>query len=72
MAHQKNSEAIPLEHQLRIKAIMGALGTGQAARFLDISVHAMERAAGGLNCHRGTAAHLAMKISERDAAGKAP
>ena len=72
MAKQKNSEAIPVEHQTRIKAIIDKHGTGQAAKFLGLSVHAMERAAGGLNCHRGTAAYLAQQIQARDAEGKRP
>jgi methionine synthase I (cobalamin-dependent) len=72
MAKQKNSESIPVESQQRIRAIIDKHGTGQAAKFLGISVHAMERAAGGLNCHRGTASYLAQQIAERDKAGKVP
>ena len=72
MAKQKNSEPIPVESQLRIKALIDKHGTGQAAKFLDISVHAMERAAGGLRCHRGTADHFAKQIAARDAEGRIP
>jgi hypothetical protein len=72
MAKQKSSEAIPVGHQQRIKAIIDKHGTGQAAKFLGISVHAMERAAGGLCCHRGTASYLAQQIAARDAEGKCP
>lgn len=72
MAKQKNSEPIPQEYQQRIKALISKHGTGQAAKFLGISIHAMERAAGGLNCHRGTVAYLAQQIAVRDAEGKTP
>lgn len=69
---QKNSVVIPVEHQARIKALIDRHGTGQAADFLGLSKHAMERAAGGLRVHRGTDVYLATKIAERDAAGKNP
>jgi ethanolamine utilization microcompartment shell protein EutS len=69
---RKNSTTLPPEHQTRVRTIMEAHGIAQAARFLGISVHAMERAAGGLTIQPGTAALLSQQIAARDAEGKQP
>jgi hypothetical protein len=69
---QKNSVIVSPEHQARIKALIDKVGTSQACRFLEVSLHAMERACGGLPVHRMTAGWLGLQITKRDAEGKNP
>ena len=69
---QKNDTVMEPQHQARLKTLIDAQGTCQAARHLGLSRPALERAAGGLRIHRGTAALLTQQIAERDAAGKSP
>lgn len=70
--NQKNDTVMEPGHQGRLKAIIEAQGTCQAAKHLGLSRPALERAAGGLRIHRGTAALLTQKIAERDQWGKNP
>ena len=56
----------------RLRSLIEKHGTCQTAKFLGISRHALERAAGGLTVHKGTDAYLAQKIAARDAEGKTP
>jgi len=69
---QKNDTEMSPEHQTRLKALIEAQGTCQAARHLGLSRPALERAAGGLRIHRGTALLLAHQIAARDQQGKTP
>ena len=69
---QKNDTEMSPEHQGRLKALIATQGTCQAARHLGLSRPALERAAGGLRIHRGTAILLTAQLAERDAAGKQP
>jgi hypothetical protein len=63
---------MPLDHQERLRALMGAKGIVRAAQILGVCRHTLERAAGGLTVQRGSAAMLGQKIAARDAEGKAP
>ena len=68
----KNVATLPEELRTRIKTLCEAKGIYATAKILGISKHAMDRAAGGLSIHKGTAAFLAQQIAARDAEGKNP
>jgi hypothetical protein len=68
----RNVVTVDAGNVARLRALIDKHGTCQAASFLGISRHALERAAGGLTVHKGTDAYLAQKIAERNAAGKDP
>lgn len=67
-----NTVTVPLDHQERLRALMGAKGIVRAAQILGVCRHTLERAAGGLTVQRGSASMLGQKIAERDKAGKVP
>jgi hypothetical protein len=68
----RNVAVLPDTLRARISSLVEAKGVGQAAKFLGISRHAMERAAMGATIHLGTAAYLTQQIAARDAEGKNP
>jgi hypothetical protein len=67
---RRNTEAIPDPQRAHANALMEKVGIEQARRFLGISRHALERAAGGLTVQKGTAFYLTAKLAQRLAEGK--
>ena len=69
---RKNCETLPVPQREHANRLMEAVGVEQARRFIGISRHALERAAGGLTVQRGTVAYITQKLAERTAEGKDP
>jgi len=69
---RKNCETLPSEQRQHASALMEAVGIEQARKFLGLSRHALERAAGGLTVQRGTVAYLTQQLAKRTADGKTP
>lgn len=65
MAKRKNSETLPDPQRQQLNALIDARGVEWTRLRLEISRHALERAAGGLTIQRGTAAYLTQKLAER-------
>jgi hypothetical protein len=72
MTYDRNTVVIPTSNQERIRVLMKIKGVARSAELLGVCRHTLERAAGGLTVQRGSEALLAVKLAERDAAGKVP